>query len=150
MLFAQMVLRAAEKGVLILAHDIRWHGHQPHWGKELPVVHGAGVTSDIDQEHLERVLHFNATDPRPRWKSSKGNAQAAAQPSATSADAGLVAGGAGVSTDAAAKAATGKAGKGGKTKRPADAAPPNAVVEVNEVREAPAKVQRNTGRRRRA
>eukprot|EP00775_Hariotina_reticulata_P013447 gene13447-13573_t len=72
MLFAQMLHRAHQKGVLVIAHDVYWKAGQCQWGKPLPVVFGAGVNgADVDEQHLQKVLEFNATNPRTHWKRTK-------------------------------------------------------------------------------
>eukprot|EP00879_Flechtneria_rotunda_P019118 GHRR01020073.1.p1 GENE.GHRR01020073.1~~GHRR01020073.1.p1 ORF type:complete len:272 (+),score=98.11 GHRR01020073.1:780-1595(+) len=72
MVFARMVLRAQQAGVLVLAHDIVWQDGKAYWGRSLPVVYGPEVrAADVDEAHLEAVLHFNATNPRTRWKKAK-------------------------------------------------------------------------------
>ncbi|MEW5313939.1 MAG: hypothetical protein WDW38_005469 [Sanguina aurantia] len=52
-LFAQVVKRAEEAGVLLLAYDIVWDGGKAYVGKQLPVIHGSDIRSeDIDEAHL--------------------------------------------------------------------------------------------------
>lgn len=80
--FAQMVRRAETEGVLVLAYEIVWQlegGGRAYWGRRLPVVYGEGVGHEVDAEHLARVLHFNATDPRTHHKKSPAKAAAAAK-----------------------------------------------------------------------
>ena len=56
----------------------RAQGGRAFWGRALPVTYGDGVAAaDVDAAHLERVLEFNATDPRTHWKApSPGKAKA--------------------------------------------------------------------------
>jgi len=55
-----------------MAHDVHWQAGRCQWGKPLPVVFGAGVNgADVDEEHLQKVLEFNATNPRTHWKRQK-------------------------------------------------------------------------------
>lgn len=42
MMFARMLQRAQESGVLVMAHDVCWQGSKAVWGKQLPVVYIAG------------------------------------------------------------------------------------------------------------
>ncbi len=71
MLFANVLRRAEQQGVLVLAYDVQWCGGQAFLGKRLPVSYGDGVTGEVDEEHLQLVLKFNATDPRTHWKKAK-------------------------------------------------------------------------------
>jgi hypothetical protein len=73
MLFANVLRRAELAGVLVLAHDVAWSAEDGRalLGKRLPVRYGEGVTGLVDEEHLQRVLKFNATDPRTHWKAAK-------------------------------------------------------------------------------
>ncbi|KAG2435933.1 hypothetical protein HXX76_007128 [Chlamydomonas incerta] len=76
-LFAQVLKAAEEAGVKLVAYDVVWRGGAAFAGRHLPVVFGPGVTSAYDPARLAEVLHFNATDPRKNWKSTKAKAAAA-------------------------------------------------------------------------
>ena len=75
MLFAQMLLRAQEKGVLIIAKEVIWTSGTAISGRSLPIAFDISVTSDIDEEHLQRVLIFNESgsgrSPSPSKKKLK-------------------------------------------------------------------------------
>jgi hypothetical protein len=73
-LFANVLRRAEQAGVLVLAYDVRWSGPDGRaaLGKRLPVRYGEGVTGEVDEEHLALVLKFNATDPRTHWRKAAG------------------------------------------------------------------------------
>jgi hypothetical protein len=67
-LFAQMVLRARNCGVQVLAKSVTWETDsegfltgRAHMGRSLPVVFHESVTDDVDEEHLSEVLAFNGT-----------------------------------------------------------------------------------------
>jgi hypothetical protein len=169
-MLARVLRRAEERGVAVLAYDVRWevgatgpapslcdslaapggpgarawparlvtelppsvrrrpptanfltqhfaHHHPPSptqggrasWGRRLPVVYGAGVAAaNVDEEHLARVLEFNATDPRTHWKSPKKQKAASASGGSDKVAKGAAAGG----KRAAAKAAGGGGGRG--------------------------------------
>eukprot|EP01026_Neomeris_dumetosa_P059857 TRINITY_DN56091_c0_g2_i1.p1 TRINITY_DN56091_c0_g2~~TRINITY_DN56091_c0_g2_i1.p1 ORF type:complete len:353 (+),score=29.80 TRINITY_DN56091_c0_g2_i1:1-1059(+) len=66
MLFAQMLLRASEQGIIVLAHSVAWSlDGVGRWAKPLPVVFDESVkTEDINEEHLQKVLDFNAQQKR--------------------------------------------------------------------------------------
>ncbi|KAI8469474.1 MAG: hypothetical protein J3K34DRAFT_522137 [Monoraphidium minutum] len=78
-LLAQVLKRAEAAGVALLAYSVEWEGGEARWGRRLPVVFGAGVDADVDEDHLSRVLEFNATDPRTHWKKAAAGAAAAAK-----------------------------------------------------------------------
>jgi hypothetical protein len=65
----QVLRKAQLSGVQVLAYDVDWREGTAIWGKRLPVVFDPSVSGEVDEEHLQRVLHFNATDPRSRWRS---------------------------------------------------------------------------------
>lgn len=68
-MFARMLKRAQQCGVLVVAHDICWRGGRAVWGKPLPVVYGQDIqAADVDEQQLQAVLEFNATNPRTHWK----------------------------------------------------------------------------------
>ncbi|WIA33419.1 hypothetical protein OEZ86_006553 [Tetradesmus obliquus] len=72
MMFARMLLRAQQQGVLIMAHDVHWQGSCALWGKPLPVVYDPAVAAAaVDEAQLAAVLEFNATNPRTNWKKQK-------------------------------------------------------------------------------
>eukprot|EP00198_Chlamydomonas_reinhardtii_P009866 XP_001699203.1 hypothetical protein CHLREDRAFT_206136 [Chlamydomonas reinhardtii] len=78
-LFAQVLKAAEEAGVKLVAYDVVWRGGAAYAGRHLPVVFGPGVTSAYDPARLAEVLHFNATDPRKNWKSTKAKAAGKAE-----------------------------------------------------------------------
>jgi DNA-binding sugar fermentation-stimulating protein len=60
MVFAQMLLRASEKGVLLIAKEVIWSKGVGRAGRTLPVTFHSSVSSnDIDELHLQRILLFN-------------------------------------------------------------------------------------------
>ena len=63
----------------LVAYDVVWRGGAAYAGRHLPVVFGPGVTSAYDPARLAEVLHFNATDPRKNWKSTKAKAAGKAE-----------------------------------------------------------------------
>eukprot|EP01025_Chloroclados_australasicus_P051931 TRINITY_DN60488_c0_g1_i1.p2 TRINITY_DN60488_c0_g1~~TRINITY_DN60488_c0_g1_i1.p2 ORF type:complete len:191 (-),score=19.43 TRINITY_DN60488_c0_g1_i1:314-835(-) len=65
MLLAQMLLKAKQNEVMVLAHSVEWGlDGVGRWGRPLEVVFDESVRAeDIDYEHLERVLEFNS-DPK--------------------------------------------------------------------------------------
>jgi hypothetical protein len=67
-----MLLRAQQRGVLVMAHDVCWQGGKALWGKPLPVVYDPAVAAAaVDEEQLAAVLEFNQTNPRTHWKKQK-------------------------------------------------------------------------------
>ncbi|CEM08569.1 unnamed protein product [Vitrella brassicaformis CCMP3155] len=61
MLFAQVLKRAHEAGVQLLAYRIAWDGGRARSGGSIPVVFDESVdTGAIDESHLKDVLQFNA------------------------------------------------------------------------------------------
>ncbi|EFJ52624.1 hypothetical protein VOLCADRAFT_115580 [Volvox carteri f. nagariensis] len=71
-LFAQVLKAAHEAGVILLAYDVVWSlNGQALPGKRLPVVFAPGVSAEYDNDRLAEVLHYNATEPRKKWKSTK-------------------------------------------------------------------------------
>jgi hypothetical protein len=71
-MFARMLLRAQQHGVLVMAHDVAWQGGKALWGKQLPVVYDPAVAAAaVDEEQLAAVLEFNQTNPRTHWKKQK-------------------------------------------------------------------------------
>ena len=59
-LFAQMLLRAQKAGVQLLAKELVWEGGACRAGRLLPVVfHPSVDDTNIDEDHLQRVLEFN-------------------------------------------------------------------------------------------
>ena len=75
MLFAQMLLRAQERGVLIIAKEVIWTLGTAVSGRSLPVAFDKSVTSNIDENHLSQVLLFNESgsgrSPSPSKKKMK-------------------------------------------------------------------------------
>ncbi|KAF6261218.1 hypothetical protein COO60DRAFT_802466 [Scenedesmus sp. NREL 46B-D3] len=72
MMFARMLLRAQQQGVLVMAHDVHWQGGRALWGKALPVVYAPAVAAaGVDEEQLAAVLQFNQTNPGTHWKKQK-------------------------------------------------------------------------------
>ena len=75
MLFAQMLLRAQERGVLIIAKEVIWSLGTAVSGRSLPVAFDKSVTSNIDENHLSQVLLFNESgsgrSPSPSKKKMK-------------------------------------------------------------------------------
>jgi hypothetical protein len=72
MMFARMLLRAQQQGVLVLAHDVHWQGRKALWGKPLPVEFNAAVAAAaVDEAELAAVLAFNQRNPRTHWKKQK-------------------------------------------------------------------------------
>ena len=59
MMFAQMLLRAQNKGVNIIAKEVIWTNGIGLAGRSLPISFDKSVTSNIDEEHLLKVLLFN-------------------------------------------------------------------------------------------
>jgi DNA-binding sugar fermentation-stimulating protein len=60
MLFAQMLLRASEKGVTLIAKEVIWSKGVGRAGRTLPVTFHSSVSSnDIDELLLKRTLLFN-------------------------------------------------------------------------------------------
>ena len=60
MVFAQMLLRASEKGVQLIAKEVIWSKGVGRAGRSLPVTFHSSVSSnDIDELHLQRILLFN-------------------------------------------------------------------------------------------
>ena len=75
MLFAQMLLRAQERGVLIIAKEVIWTLGTAVSGRSLPIAFDSSVTSNIDENHLSQVLLFNESgsgrSPSPSKKKLK-------------------------------------------------------------------------------
>ena len=75
MLFAQMLLRAQERGVLIIAKEVIWTLGTAVSGRSLPIAFDSSVTSVIDENHLSQVLLFNESgsgrSPSPSKKKLK-------------------------------------------------------------------------------
>ena len=76
MVFAQMLLRAREKGVLLIAKEVIWCEGVGRAGRSLPVSFHSSVSSDeIDELHLQRILLFNENGsgrtPPPSAKKSQ-------------------------------------------------------------------------------
>jgi DNA-binding sugar fermentation-stimulating protein len=69
-LFASVLKRAQESGVIVLAHSIEWDSSlgTARLCKALPVTYDASVSSTVDAEKLQAVLDYNAED-----SSSSGN-----------------------------------------------------------------------------
>jgi DNA-binding sugar fermentation-stimulating protein len=83
-LFAQCLLKAQQSGVALLAREIVWTLEEKasseggenrdsneaqaeaRIGKALPVLFHTSVTADIDEDHLQRVLRYNADVPKTR------------------------------------------------------------------------------------
>jgi DNA-binding sugar fermentation-stimulating protein len=92
-LFAQCLLKAQQSGVALLAREIVWTldgggggdggkemasseggenrdnneaQAEARIGKALPVLFHTSVTADIDEDHLQRVLRYNAEVPKTR------------------------------------------------------------------------------------
>lgn len=79
--FAQSLKRAQSKGTLLLAKEVVWRlcsaakgdeakgemkEMQAFLGKSLPVCFHESVTEDVDEEHLQRILKYNAEVPKTR------------------------------------------------------------------------------------
>lgn len=60
MVFAQMLLRARESGVQLIAKEVVWNKGTGCAGRSLPVAFDKSVSSaGIDEDHLNRILLFN-------------------------------------------------------------------------------------------
>ena len=60
MVFAQMLLRAREKGVNLIAKEVLWANGIGRAGRSIPVNFHTSVLSDaLDEDHLKRILLFN-------------------------------------------------------------------------------------------
>ena len=60
MVFAQMLLRAREKGVNLIAKEVIWINGIGRAGRSIPVNFHTSVLSDaLDEDHLKRILLFN-------------------------------------------------------------------------------------------
>jgi DNA-binding sugar fermentation-stimulating protein len=60
MLFAQVLRRAQDKGVLLLAKELVWNHGQCSAGRSLPIAFDPSVNAkDVDEQLLQQVLQFN-------------------------------------------------------------------------------------------
>jgi DNA-binding sugar fermentation-stimulating protein len=60
MVFAQMLLRAREKGVNLIAKEVIWINGIGRAGRSIPVNFHTSVLSEaLDEDHLKRILLFN-------------------------------------------------------------------------------------------
>ena len=60
MVFAQMLLKAREKGVNLIAKEVIWINGIGKAGRSIPVNFDPSVSSDkLDEDHLKRILLFN-------------------------------------------------------------------------------------------
>ena len=70
-----MLLRAQERGVLIIAKEVIWTLGTAVSGRSLPIAFDSSVTSNIDENHLSQVLLFiecgSGRSPSPSKKKLK-------------------------------------------------------------------------------
>lgn len=59
MMFSQMLLKAHNTGVLLIAKEIIWSGGKAYSGRNLPINFDSSINATIDENHLERILKFN-------------------------------------------------------------------------------------------
>jgi hypothetical protein len=72
MLFSQLLQRAVNKGVLVIAKEILWEETTAYLGKSLPLDFDEGVDeTQIDEKHLQAVLDFNETNQKSPDKSGR-------------------------------------------------------------------------------
>ena len=76
-MFAQTLKQAQSKGTKLIAREVVWKLDKVKGnanvlnvsalaGKKLPVRFHPSVTEDIDKDHLERILKYNAEVPKTR------------------------------------------------------------------------------------
>lgn len=58
-MFARMLHRAQQCGVLVMAHDVCWQGGQATWGRQLPVVYDP--SKEPSASHNTQGILYDAT-----------------------------------------------------------------------------------------
>lgn len=74
--FAQCLKKAGENGTKLIAREVKWELSEPGEdgeitaealpGKNLPVVFHSSVKAHVDEDHLQRILKYNAEVPKTR------------------------------------------------------------------------------------